>query len=107
MKNVKKNPFLKRYPHIPRVWRIIPLTVVERINTIFGEETIVHTKTCTCCKKNQPIDNYYAKTSYKRKGKTEYELTSKDMESICISCWELKDARRKDKLENLDIIEFF
>lgn len=109
MKNVKSaNNLFRRKRHISRVSRILPINCKETINTVFGEREIILTKGCAVCQTVQPIGNFYAKAMKSRKGKTAEELTAKDMEWMCISCWdERKPRQRKEKKTRSVVIDFF
>ncbi len=98
----------KRKKHIPRVCRILPINSVEEVNTIFGVEEVILTKGCKVCQTVQPIGNFYAKAINSRKGKTAEELTAKDMEWMCITCWDDRKLKQKKERKNRKtIVEFY
>jgi hypothetical protein len=108
MSKVKKNKLFYRKKHIPRVSRIIPLNSVEEVNTIYGLKEVVLTKGCAVCQTIQPLGNFYAKAKNSRKNKTAEELTAKDMEWMCIVCWDdRKPKQRKEKKHKTTVVEFF
>lgn len=109
MSNVKsKNSLFRRKRHIPRVSRILPLNAVEEVNTVFGPQEVVLTKGCNVCKTVQPLGNFYAKAINSRAGKTAEELTAKDMEWMCIRCWDdRKPRQKKERKHRCTVVEYF